>query len=42
MNAVTSAVTCAGLTAEHVRGLHLTDLRITGAKGEEIVLRDVQ
>ena len=42
MNAVAEAVTCAGLTAEHVRGLHLTDLRITGAKGEEIVLRDVQ
>ena len=29
-------------TAEHVRGLYLTDLRIVGAQGEEITLRDVQ
>ena len=42
MNALAVPVTCAGLTAEHVRGLHLTDLRIVGAQGEEITLRDVQ
>ena len=42
MNAVQRPVTLAGLTAEHVRGLHMTDLRIIGAEGEEITLRDAQ
>ena len=42
MNAVAQPVTLAGLTAQHVRGLHLIDLRITGARGEEITLRDVE
>lgn len=42
MNAVAQPVTCAGLTAEHVRGLYLSDLRIVGAKGETITLRDVE
>ena len=30
------------LTAEHVRGLHLSDLRIVGARGEEITLHDAE
>ena len=42
MNARQKPVTLSGLTAEHVRGLHLADLRIVGARGEEITLRDVQ
>ncbi|MFQ9447421.1 MAG: hypothetical protein ACLR4A_08760 [Christensenellales bacterium] len=42
MNAVQQPVTLAGLTAEHVRGLHLTDLRIVGAREDEITLRDVE
>ena len=42
MNAVARPVTLAGLSAEHVRGLHLTDLRIVGARGEEITLKDVE
>ena len=42
MNAVQQPVTLAGLTAEHVRGLHLTDLRIVGAREDEIRLRDVE
>ena len=42
MNAVQQPVTLAGLTAEHVRGLHLTDLRIVGARENEITLRDVE
>ena len=42
MNAVQQPVTLAGLTAEHVRGLHLTDLRIVGARKDEITLRDVE
>ena len=41
MNAVQQPVTLAGLTAEHVRGLHLTDLRIVGARGETVTLHDV-
>lgn len=35
-------MTLAGLTAEHVRGLHLTDLRIVGARGETVTLHDVE
>ena len=42
MNAVQQPVTLAGLTAEHVRGLHLTDLRIVGARGETVTLHDVE
>ena len=42
MNAVQKPVTLAGLTAEHVRGLHLSDLRIVGARGEEITLHDAE
>ena len=42
MNAVQQPVTLAGLTAEHVRSLHLTDLRIVGAREDEITLRDVE
>lgn len=41
MNAVAVPVTRCGLTAEHVRGLHMTDLRIVGAVGETIALADV-
>ena len=37
-----TALTLAGLTAEHVRGLHLTDLRIVGARGETLTLHDVE
>ena len=37
-----TALTLAGLTAEHVRGLHLTDLRIVGARGETVTLHDVE
>ena len=42
MNAVQQPVTLAGLTAEHVRGLHLTDLRIVGARGETVTLHDAE
>ena len=42
MNAVATPVTCAGLRADYVRGLHLSDLRIVGARGEEIMLHDVK
>lgn len=42
MNAVAMPVTCAGLRADYVRGLHLSDLRIVGARGEEIMLHDVK
>ena len=42
MNAVARPVTLAGLTAEHVRGLHMTDVRIVGAQGEAFALRDVE
>ena len=42
MNAVAKPVTCAGLRADYVRGLHLSDLRIVGARGEEIMLHDVK
>jgi len=42
MNAVARPVTCAGLRADYVRGLHLSDLRIIGARGEEITLHDVE
>ena len=41
MNAVARPVTLAGLTAEFVCGLHLTDLRIVGARGETIALKNV-
>lgn len=42
MNAVARPVTCAGLRADYVRGLHMSDLRIVGARGEEIMLHDVK
>ena len=42
MNAVAKPVTCAGLRADYVRGLHMTDLRIVGARGETIELHDVE
>ena len=42
MNALARPVTCAGLTAEHVRGLTLQNFRITGAQGDAIVLHDVE
>ena len=42
MNAVAKPVTLDGLRARHVRGLHMTDLRIVGAKGETIMLEDVE
>ena len=41
MNAVARPVTLSGLTAEFVCGLHLTDLRIVGARGETIALKNV-
>lgn len=41
MNALAVPVTCCGLRAEHVRGLHMTDLRIVGARGEAIAQKDV-
>lgn len=34
MNAVAKPVTLAGLTAQYVDGLHMTDVRIVGAKGK--------
>lgn len=42
MNAVAVPVTLAGLTAQHVRGLHMSDVRIVGAAGEAFVLSDVE
>ena len=42
MNAVARPVTLAGLTAQHVRGLHMTDVRICGARGEAVMLEDVE
>ena len=42
MNALARPVTCAGLTAEHVRGLTLRNFRITGAEGDAIVLHDAE
>lgn len=43
MNAVQQPVTHGGSErADHVRGLHLTDLRIVGAREDEITLRDVE
>jgi len=42
MNAVAKPVTLAGLSAQHVRGLHMTDVRIIGARGETMMLEDVQ
>lgn len=41
MNAVVGPVTRCGLVAEHVRGLHLTDLRIVNAAGETIATKNV-
>ena len=40
MNAVAKPVTLCGLTAEYIRGLHMTDLRIVGARGEAVTLRN--
>ena len=42
MNAVAKPVTCAGLRADYVRGLHMSDLRIVGARGETMELHDVE
>ncbi|MBQ7786350.1 MAG: glycoside hydrolase family 28 protein [Clostridia bacterium] len=42
MNAVAKPVTLCGLQAEHIRGLHMTDVRIVGAEGEEMTLKDVE
>lgn len=41
MAATQGAVTLAGLHAEHVRGLRLSDVRIIGARGGELTLIDV-
>ena len=41
MDMVQKPVTLAGLTAEHVSGLHLSDVRIFGAKGGEPTFIDV-
>ena len=42
MDAVQKPVTLAGLTANHVHGLRLNDLRIFGAKGGERTFSDVE
>ena len=42
MNAVAKPVTQAGLYAEHVRGLHMTDVRVVGAEGGEFTLKNVE
>ena len=42
MNAVAKPVTLAGLTAQYVDGLHMTDVSIVGAKGEAVMLNHVK